>query len=110
MKFLLKNSSLFTIPGNSHMLHLGTISGGLREFVVMFCLEGDHKGKCYIEELVPNMVNFSDDVYGNFKYIEEDELAEDLARFAQEQKLTDMKVRINEAIDKKLFSSFPFSC
>lgn len=73
------------------MLHLGTIGYGLREFIVMLCWQGSCKGKVYIEEIVLNTVDFTNDVTANCKFIEDDNLANDLARYAEEQKLTDME-------------------
>ena len=78
------------------MVHLGTISSGLKEFIVMICVQGEHLGKCYIEEVVLNSVDWSQDVFANLKFISDDNLANDLAAFANEQKLTDIPTRIKE--------------
>lgn len=70
------------------MLHIATISYGLREFVVML----DHTTQSmYIEEIVLESVDFSNDVWANMKFIDDDELAFDLAKFAEDLQLTDMK-------------------
>jgi hypothetical protein len=91
VKFQLKNSNVFPVPGNNHMLHLATISGGLREFIVMLCVRGEKRGQCYIEEVVLNTVDWSSDVYANCKFIDDDHLAEDLEGFAREKGITDIK-------------------
>jgi len=88
------------------MLHLGTIGYGLREFIVMTCIYGPHYGKTYIEEVVLTSVNFSEDVYANCKFIEDDNLAEDLAKFAEEKQLTSIGNRANELIDTGKFQQF----
>jgi len=80
------------------MLHLGTITYGLKEFVVMLDRTSQ---KAYIEEVVLTSQSFSEDITAHCKFIEDDNLAEDLARFAEEHKLTDMKERANELNDLK---------
>jgi hypothetical protein len=86
-----KNSNIFPLPNNPHMLHLGTIEKGFQEFIVMACIRGQHRGKIYIEEAVLTSVDWSKDVFGNCKFVADDALAEDLARFAEEKGITDMK-------------------
>jgi hypothetical protein len=81
------------------MLRLGIITKGLREFWVMLCISGGCKGKCYIEEYVPTTVSWSDDIFGNLKFIIDDREAEDLARFAEQHKLTDISARANEIME-----------
>lgn len=100
MRFQIKSSSLHLIPNNNHMLHLGTIGYGLREFIVMACIRGPKAGQCYIEEVVLNTTDFSNDVFANCKFIDDDNLANDLANFAEEKKLTDMKLRFEELKDQ----------
>ena len=87
-RFSVKDSNMFLIPGNPHMLHVGTISYGLREFVAMLDLRTQ---RIYIEEVVLETKDFSDDVWANMKFISDDNLAFDLAKFAEDEKLTDMK-------------------
>lgn len=99
MRFRVKNSNQFPLPGNPHMLHLGTIGYGLREFLVMVCTHGSYKGNCYIEEVVLNTIDFDEDVYANCKFIDDENLAQDLAAFVEEQGLTDIKKQANELID-----------
>jgi hypothetical protein len=99
MSFKIKNSDLFLLPGNNHMLHLATIGSGLREFIVMMCVRDPHwvtpdsrqsyRGRIYIEEAVLESKDFSKDVWANLKFIAEDNLANDLANFAQEHHLLD---------------------
>lgn len=92
MRMIVKNTDIFPIPKNPHMLHLGTIGYGLREFVCLICIApGEHQGKTYIEEVVLNTVDWTSDVFANLKFIEDDNLAEDLARFAMEKKLLDQE-------------------
>lgn len=116
MRLLVKNSNIFPLPGNPHMIHLGTIGRGLREFVVLLCTQGLSQGQCYIEEVVIQSVNWDEDVFANLKFIQDDELAEELYVFAAENKLTDMKTVsetlissrreswLNQKIDSKSFS------
>ena len=89
------------MPGNLHMVHLGTISYSLREFVIMFCIAGEHQGNCYIEEVVLNSIDWTNDVFANLKFIKEHNLAFDLAKFAEEEKLTDMALRMLELVSLK---------
>jgi hypothetical protein len=87
-RFKLKDSNLFLLPGNPHMLHIATISYGLREFIFML----DHTTQdMYIEEVVLETTDFQGDVWANMKFIDDDELAHDLAKYAEDLKLTDMK-------------------
>ena len=96
MRFSIKDSNLFLLPNNTHMLHLATISYGLREFIVMACIRGANAGKCYIEEAVLESRDFSKDIFANCKFISDDNLAFDLAKFADMKGLTDMKKRYKE--------------
>ena len=96
------NKDIVPIPNNPHMLRLAILGKGLREFWVLLCISGAHKGKCYIEEYVPTTVSFSDDIFGNFKFIQDDEEAEELTRFCEQHKLSDMKVRSSEMIETGL--------
>ena len=96
MRFQLKDTNLFLVPGNSHMLHLATVTYGLREFIVMACIKGPKSGDCYIEEVVLESRNFDKDVWANCKFIADDNLAFDLAKFADERGITDMKKRFEE--------------
>lgn len=98
----IKNKDIFVIPNNPHMLCLGQISKGLREFWVLLCISGAHKGKCYIEEYVPTTVSFSDDIFGNFKFIQDDEEAEELTRFCELHKLSDISERAGEMVETGL--------
>ena len=104
MSFIVKDSNLFKMPGNPHMLHLATITYNTREFIVMACISGPDSGKCYIEEVSLNMIDLTGDVWANLKFIDDDNLAFDLAKFAEEKKLTDMKSRFNELEDRRKLS------
>jgi hypothetical protein len=96
------DKNIYPIPGNPHMLHLATLSKGLRDFWVMLAVAGQCKGKCYIEEYVPTTVSWSDDIFGNFKFIQSDEEAEELTRFAEHHKLTDISERASEMCETGL--------
>lgn len=79
------------------LLHLGTIEYGLREFVVML---SPSDAKIYIEEVVLNTVDFSNDVFANCKHVDDDNLFNDLSMFAQEKGLTDMARLANRLIEQ----------
>jgi hypothetical protein len=87
-RFTLKDSGLFLLPGNAHMLHLASIGYGMREFIVML---NRNTHKVYIEEVVLETKDFSKDVWANLKFIEDDSLANDLAAFCEEKGVIDMK-------------------
>jgi hypothetical protein len=100
MRIVITDSNVYPIDKNPHMLHICSLQRGLREYWVMLCVQGEHKGKCYIEELVPNTSSFKDDIFGNFKFIEDDDLALELAQFAQEHKLIDVAEKAAELADQ----------
>ena len=81
------------------MLHCATISEGLREYVAMLCIRGPKKGQVYIEEAVLHSVDYSKDVYAGFKFIEDDNLANELAEFCRVNNLIDMKKIAETLID-----------
>jgi len=66
----------------------------------MACVHGPQKGKTYIEEVVLNTVDWTSDVFANLKFIDDDNLAFDLAKYAEENGLTDMK-----KVAERLFST-----
>jgi len=83
--------------GNEHMIHMGTITMGLREFVVMV----DRTTQlAYIEEVVLTSLSYEEDVTAHCKFIDDDNLAADLAAFVEEQGLLDMKKMINTMMDR----------
>lgn len=94
MRFTVKDTNVFPLPGNKHLLHIATIGYSLREFVAMLDISTQ---KLYIEELVLESKDFERDVWANFKFIEDDNLARDLAAFCQEKQVLDMK-KIQEVI------------
>ncbi len=94
MRFQIKDTNYFFLPGNKHMLHLASISYSLREFILMLDITTQ---KTYIEEVVLESKDFSQDVWANLKFIQDDQLAEDLAAFCQDRKLIDVK-RIQERL------------
>ena len=100
MRFQVKNKNIFPMPGNGHLIHMATIGYGLREFIVMVGVSGPTKGKAYIEEAVLTSVDYSEDVYANLKFIKDDNLAEDLAKWAMERGLLDMKERGFESFEQ----------
>lgn len=81
------------------MLHLATLTRGMKEFVVMLCRLGECKGKLYIEEVVLTTVDWTNDVFANLKFIDDDNEAEDLFRFVEERKIVDMKHIADVLID-----------
>ena len=109
MRFQVKNSNIFPVPGNTHMLHLGTIEYGFQEFIVMLGCSNPSKwadcvNKVYIEEVVLTSQDLKDDVTGHCKFIEDDNLAHDLAKYAEEQGLTDVRKRLDELGDRSKIS------
>ena len=100
MRFSVKDSNLYPLPGNEkHMVHLATIAYGLREFTAMACYKGKHKGKIYMEEKVYYSKDYSQDVTGGHKFIEDDNLATDLIKFTEDKGLLDMKRTADTLID-----------
>jgi hypothetical protein len=100
MRFSIKNKNIFPMPGNGHLLHMATVGYGLREFIVMVGVQGNIKGKAYIEEAVLTTVNYSEDVFANLKFIDDDNLANDLAAWVMDKGLLDMKERGHEAFEQ----------
>jgi hypothetical protein len=98
------NSDIFPMPQNPHILHLGSIQSGMHEYILMKCIHGRHQGKVYIEEVVLNSVNYSEDVFANLKYISDDNVAKDLAAFVQEKGLLNPMRELEYYLQKK--SSF----
>jgi hypothetical protein len=96
MSFKVKDSNLYRMPGSAHLMHLATIEDGFHEYIAMVAIAGPHKGNCYIEEVVLNTVSWTDDVFANLKFIEDDNLAFDLAKFCEEKGITDVPKRLNE--------------
>ena len=107
MGFKVKDSNLFLPPGNPHMLHLATISKGLQEFIVFLCIKDppltppdqSFTGRVYIEEAVLESKDFSKDVFANLKFISDDHLAQDLANFAQEQGILNIKDQVMKVLN-----------
>ena len=56
--------------------------------------------EAYIEEVVLISQSWTEDVTAHCKFIEDDNLANDLAEFVQEQGLLDMKKIINQLMDQ----------
>ena len=90
------------MPGNNHLMHMATVGYGLREFVVMIGVRGAIRGKAYIEEAVLTSVDYTEDVFAHLKFINDDNLAHDLAKWVQEEGLLDMKERGFEAIEQDI--------
>ena len=88
------------MPGNSHLIHMATIGYGLREFIVMIGVIGAVKGKAYIEEAVLTTISYDEDVFANLKFIDDNNLAEDLAKWAQDKGLLDLKERGFESFEQ----------
>jgi hypothetical protein len=123
MAFKIKNSDLFVLPGNPHMLHLATISKGLQEYVVMLCIKNpplampgqNYTGRVYIEEAVLENKDFSKDIFANLKFIDDDNLANDLAAFARDHGILDIQAQMVKILNHpgyanlrhEMFPSFP---
>ena len=99
MRFTVKSDTMFKLPNNPHLIHLATIMYGLREFIVMICRGPLCEGKVYIEEVVLTSVDYQKDVFANLKFIDEDNLAFDLAKFADSKGLLDMEKRLGQDIE-----------
>ena len=69
----------------------------------MHCTSGPAQGNTYIEEVVLTSVDFSKDVYANCKFIDDDNLAYDLAKFVEDKQLVDTKKIAEELIDRGKF-------
>jgi len=94
--FKIKDSNLFPVPGNTHMIHLATISYGLREFIVMWFVA---RNTTYIEEIVLESKDWSKDVFANCKFIKDDNLASDLAAFAKDRGILNLKSTAETILD-----------
>ncbi len=88
------DSNVFALPGNPHMFHLVTVKMGFREFVAMM---DNRTQKVYIEEVVLESKDFTKDVWANLKFIEDDILAFDLARYLEHKNLLSIK-RVQEIL------------
>jgi len=90
----IKDSNIFPMPGNKHLIHLATVQDGNHEYVAMLRLDTQ---QVYVEEVVLETVDFSKDVFANLKFIKDDKLAAELANFLNEKGVLDMK-RIQEQL------------
>lgn len=88
-RFKLIDSNIFLLPNNPHLVHLGTIKAGFKEYIVMYCRKGPKEGRIYIEEVVLTSIDWTKDVYANLGFIKDDNLARDLAEFARARGLLD---------------------
>lgn len=88
------DSNIFALPGNPYVLHLITIKMGLREFIGML---DTRTQKVFIEEVVLQSTDFQKDVWANLKFISDDALAYDLAKFVESKDLLSIK-RIHEIL------------
>lgn len=79
MGFSVVNTNIFELPGtNGRFVHLASVHNGVREFM---CFLDALSQKCYIEEITG----------GSLTFIEDDNLAFDLAKFCDDKGFTDMK-------------------
>lgn len=92
--FKLTNTNYFYLPGNKHMLHICTISCGFQEYICMLHVQ---TSQVYIEEVVLESKDLQKDVWANFKFIDDDNLAADLAAFCYDKQVLDIK-RIHSVI------------
>ena len=97
-RFSLKDTNLFLCPGNEHMIHLASIAYGFREFL---CMLDRRTSKVYVEEVVLEGSDNKGNIFANLKFIEDDNLAFDLAKFLDENKVIDMKRVNNYLLDQK---------
>lgn len=88
------DSNVFALPGNPHMFHLATVKMGFREFIGMI---DTRTQKVYVEEVVLESTDFQKDVWANLKFISDDILAFDLAKFLESRGLLSMH-RVNEVL------------
>lgn len=100
MRFSVKNTDIFPMPGASDYIHMASVSYGLREFVAFVCVRGQRQGSCYIEEVVLVSNSTTEDVVANLKFIDDDNLAFDLSKFLEDRKLLDIKERMGELLDR----------
>lgn len=98
-RFRVLNTELEIIPGNPHMLHVATIGWGLRMFIVMLDIWNSRR-RIYIEELVTESFDFTKDIWGHFRFIDDDQLAWDLAKFSEEKGFLDMKKLEEKIIER----------
>lgn len=91
----LKNKDIVQL--NDFMIRLGILTKGLKEYWVMLCFACPHSIKClrcptvqqcYIEEY-----DWRNDA---FLQVDDNNEIEDLVRFAEQHKLTDISERANE--------------
>ena len=80
------------------MWHLGTVVDGLREYVALVCLQGPKKGKVYIEEAVATSVDFSKDIFGNLKFIDDNTVAQEVHAFFKRKGLLEIKERFEHMV------------
>jgi hypothetical protein len=94
----LKNKDIVQL--NEFMIRLAILNNGLREFWVMLCFACPHmikclrcptEQKCFIEEY-----DWKNDA---FLQVEDDNEIEDLVRFSELHKLTDLKERSGEMVE-----------
>jgi hypothetical protein len=75
----LLDSNRYEMKGtNGRFVHLATMQDGIREYVCMYDLK---ESKCYIEEISG----------GQLKFIDDDNVAADLADFLFNKHITDLK-------------------
>ena len=103
--FTVKDSNIYPMPGSAgQALHLATITHGLKEYVVFVYITGPAQGNTYIEEVVVTSVDFSSDVFAHCKFIEDDNLAYDLAKFVEEKQLINQRKIAETLLDRGKFS------
>ena len=99
----IKNKDIIQL--NEWMVRLAVLTRGLKEYWVMLCFACPHtikclKGRCPTEQQC--FIEEYDWKNDAFLQIEDDNEIEDLARFAELHKLTDMKERTGEMVETGL--------
>lgn len=83
MAFKLSSTNVYELPGtNARFIHIATVHNSLKEYI---CFIDTNTNQCYIEDITG----------GSLKFIEDDNLAHDIAMFLQHHGVTDMR-KINE--------------
>jgi hypothetical protein len=96
----LKNKDIAQL--SDHMIRLGIITRGLKEFWVMLCFSCPHtimclKGRCPMEsQCFIEEYDWKNDA---FIQVDDDNEIEDLTRFSEQHKLTDVSERAAEMVE-----------
>lgn len=79
MGFKLGTTNVFELPGTAgRFIHIATVHNSMKEYI---CFIDTIENRCYIEDITG----------GSLKFIEDDNLAFDIAKFLEDIGITDMK-------------------